>query len=44
MPHITIEVSPELTGFDALRVLERVNPALAASGRFDDAEVKRRGR
>lgn len=42
MPHITIEVSPELTDFDALRTLERVNHALAASGQFDDADIKSR--
>lgn len=42
MPHITIEVSPALTGFDAARTLERVNHALAASGQFDDADIKSR--
>ncbi len=42
MPHITIEVSPELTDFDSHRALERVNRALADSGQFDDADIKSR--
>ncbi len=42
MPHITIEVSPTLTDFDASRTLERVNHVLAASGQFDDADIKTR--
>lgn len=42
MPHITIEVSPELTDFDSARALERVNRALAESGQFEDADIKSR--
>lgn len=42
MPHITIEVSPDLIDFDSARALERVNRVLAESGQFDDADIKSR--
>lgn len=42
MPHITIEVSPELADFNSARALERVNRVLAESGQFEDADIKSR--
>ena len=42
MPHILIEYSDNLPGFDARGTMRRVNQALSASGQFEDQDIKTR--
>lgn len=42
MPHILIEYSSNLSKLDAQATLQNVNRALAASGQFDDLDIKTR--
>ncbi|MCA8118400.1 hypothetical protein LGN07_06710 [Burkholderia cepacia] len=40
MPHLTLEYSANLDGFDAGATLRALNAALAASGHFDERDIK----
>ncbi|CAG9267748.1 putative 5-carboxymethyl-2-hydroxymuconate delta isomerase [Burkholderia cepacia] len=42
MPHLTLEYSANLDGFDAGATLRALNVALAASGHFDERDIKSR--
>ncbi|MGH8807978.1 MAG: 5-carboxymethyl-2-hydroxymuconate Delta-isomerase [Noviherbaspirillum sp.] len=42
MPHLTLEYTNNLTDFDARRVLPALNQALAASGHFNEIDIKSR--
>ena len=42
MPHLTLEYTNNLTAFDARQVLRACNQALAATGHFDEADIKSR--
>ncbi|VWC31190.1 5-carboxymethyl-2-hydroxymuconate isomerase [Burkholderia lata] len=42
MPHLTLEYSANLDGFDAGATLRALNTALAASGHFDELDIKSR--
>ncbi|WP_230975204.1 5-carboxymethyl-2-hydroxymuconate Delta-isomerase [Burkholderia stagnalis] len=42
MPHLTLEYSGNLDGFDARATLVALNEALAASGHFDELDIKSR--
>ncbi|TCW82694.1 5-carboxymethyl-2-hydroxymuconate isomerase [Burkholderia sp. SRS-46] len=42
MPHLTLEYSGNLDGFDARATLVALNAALAASGHFDELDIKSR--
>lgn len=42
MPHLTIEYTNNLPGFDARNLLVELNRILAASGHFDEIDIKSR--
>ena len=42
MPHLTLEYSANLDGFDAGATLRALNAVLAASGHFDELDIKSR--
>ncbi|MFZ6751169.1 5-carboxymethyl-2-hydroxymuconate Delta-isomerase [Undibacterium sp. Ren11W] len=42
MPHLTIEYSDQLTGFDAAAALLKFNRVLVASGEFEELDIKSR--
>lgn len=42
MPHLTLEYSANLDGFDAGATLRALNAALAASGQFNELDIKSR--
>jgi 5-carboxymethyl-2-hydroxymuconate isomerase len=42
MPHLVIEYSENLASFDPVACLPAVNAALAASGQFEEADIKSR--
>ena len=42
MPHLTLEYSANLDGFDAGATLRALNAALAASGHFNETDIKSR--
>ncbi|MBN3789009.1 5-carboxymethyl-2-hydroxymuconate Delta-isomerase [Burkholderia sp. Ac-20353] len=42
MPHLTLEYSCNLDGFDATATLIALNEALVASGHFDEPDIKSR--
>lgn len=42
MPHLTLEYTANLDGFDPLPVLRAMNRALAATGEFAEADIKAR--
>ncbi|MBY4726751.1 MULTISPECIES: 5-carboxymethyl-2-hydroxymuconate Delta-isomerase [Burkholderia] len=42
MPHLTLEYSANLDGFDAGATLRALNAALAASGHFNELDIKSR--
>lgn len=42
MPHLTLEYTNNLTGFDAKKALFQVNKALFGSGHFDEIDIKSR--
>jgi len=42
MPHLSIEYTNNLPGFDAGVCLAEINAALAASGHFDECDIKSR--
>ncbi|KEZ06675.1 5-carboxymethyl-2-hydroxymuconate isomerase [Burkholderia sp. MSh2] len=42
MPHLTLEYSANLDGFDAGATLRALNAALSASGQFDELDIKSR--
>ncbi len=42
MPHLTLECSAGIAGFDAGRALAALNAALLASGLFGEADIKSR--
>ncbi|MGU7770032.1 5-carboxymethyl-2-hydroxymuconate Delta-isomerase [Burkholderia sp. MR1-5-21] len=42
MPHLTLEYSANLDGFDARATLIALNEALVASGHFDELDIKSR--
>ncbi|GGY25431.1 5-carboxymethyl-2-hydroxymuconate Delta-isomerase [Paludibacterium paludis] len=44
MPHLTLEYSANLERFDAALALEHINRDLAASGHFEEADIKSRAR
>ena len=42
MPHLTLEYSAGIAGFDAGHALDGLNAAMLASGLFDEADIKSR--
>ena len=42
MPHLTLDYSPNLPGFDPAAALAAINQAAVASGLFDEADIKSR--
>ena len=42
MPHLTLEYTRNLSGFDAQKALLHMNEALFGSGHFDEADIKSR--
>jgi len=42
MPHLTVEFTNNLAGFDQLPVLARLNAVLMASGQFEGPDIKSR--
>ncbi|MGS0894886.1 5-carboxymethyl-2-hydroxymuconate Delta-isomerase [Burkholderia stagnalis] len=42
MPHLTLEYSANLDGFDAGATLRALNAVLAAGGHFDELDIKSR--
>ena len=42
MPHLTLEFTNNLSGFDAQKALLHMNKALFGSGHFDEADIKSR--
>ena len=42
MPHLTLEYSSNLAGFDAGRTLAALNRTLADSGQFEEIDIKSR--
>lgn len=42
MPHLTLEYSAGIAGFDAVRALAALNDAMLASGLFGEADIKSR--
>lgn len=42
MPHLTLEYTDNLSGFDAPRALAAINAAACASGLFGESDVKSR--
>jgi 5-carboxymethyl-2-hydroxymuconate isomerase len=42
MPHLTLEYTANLAGFDPLPTLRAINRALAATGEFKEADIKAR--
>ncbi len=42
MPHLTLEFSGNLAGFDAKQTLSKLNQALVASGQFEEVDIKSR--
>lgn len=42
MPHLTLEYTKNLSGFDARDALLRLNKALSSSGHFDEFDIKSR--
>lgn len=44
MPHLTVEYSANVAGFDPLPALRAMNRALAATGEFKEIDIKARAR
>ncbi|HEY8607028.1 MAG TPA: 5-carboxymethyl-2-hydroxymuconate Delta-isomerase [Noviherbaspirillum sp.] len=44
MPHLTLEYTANLDGFDPLPILRSLNRALAATGEFTEVDIKARAR
>ena len=42
MPHLTLEFTNNLSGFDAQKALLHMNKAIFQSGHFDEADIKSR--
>lgn len=42
MPHLTLEYTANLQGFDARKVLLTLNQTLVASGQFEERDIKSR--
>ncbi|KFG70696.1 5-carboxymethyl-2-hydroxymuconate Delta-isomerase [Microvirga sp. BSC39] len=42
MPHLTLEFTRNLTGFDAQKALLHMNKAIFGSGHFDEVDIKSR--
>ena len=42
MPHLTLEYTRNLSGFDARKALLHMNKALFGSGHFDEVDIKSR--
>ena len=42
MPHLTLDYSPNLPGFDPAAALAAINQAAVASGLLDEADIKSR--
>lgn len=44
MPHLTVEYTANITGFDPLPALRAINRALVATGEFQEIDIKSRAR
>ncbi|MES2026637.1 MAG: hypothetical protein V4448_13900 [Pseudomonadota bacterium] len=42
MPHVTVEYTSNLFSLDTGKILQKLNAALAASGNFEEADIKSR--
>lgn len=42
MPHVTVEYTNNLFSLDTGKILQKLNAALAASGNFEEADIKSR--